>query len=631
MSTPLRTRPMAMTGVQHFVNRAYRESTAYQWAREAYINAVEADASTIYFGVEWQAVRSKGVYRRLIADDGASIDPDQLPKFFNTFGGSGKPIGDVHENFGVGFKTSVLPWNPYGVVVIAYKDADASMIWMHRDPETGEYGLKVEEVADEDGGITLETVYEPYNDPDHGCDWAEVWPWPQKERRGVVIVLLGDGPDTDTFLGDMTREEGKIDALPRYFNGRIWDVPDHVDLSALDFKRMDKAEWGTGESQYDAQGTRRWQNRKIQGQKYYLEKTEGEVQKGIVSVDGGRADIMWYLHPEGTTEWVTVASQTGFVATLYRNELYDRSSNHAAFWPFGITEPAVRKRVALVVVPKEFSKADGFGAYPNSSRSMVLYSDAVTQATTLPIRDWAAEFADKMPEAIIKAIRDHRAKQTGTITDEAWRKKLADRFGNRWRTPRLRLAVDGAIRGVVAQEGGSPHTSRVKRKAKRHQKNGGAGQGGTAGAKTLGRSDAQGGAQFKKTKVAVALPDFAFKAADAFSQGMLALWSPHEPDYPNGCVFINVEHPVIAEEILEWQKQYPQAHADVVREEVCQAYGQVAVAHIAHSEHLKGIITSDTIEQELRSQYSLTMALLGLWPLEAIIRQRLAAKFPRVA
>lgn len=630
MNTTLRTRPMAMTGVQHFVNRAYRESTAYQWAREAYINSVEAGASAIYFGIEWQAARSKGVYRRLLADDGASVTPEELPKFFNTFGGSGKPIGDVHENFGVGFKTSVLPWNPYGVVVVAYKDGDASMIWMQRDPVTGEYGLKVEEVMDEDGSMTLETVYEPYDDPDHGCNWAEVWPWPKKERNGIVIVLLGESPDSDTFLGDVSREEGKIDAIPRYLNGRIWEVPPSVDLSALDFKRMDKSEWGTGEAQYDAQGTRRWQNRKIQGQKFYLEKVPGQVESGIVPVDGGRADIMWYLHPEGTTEYVTVANQTGFVATLYRNELYDRSSSHGAFWPFGITEPAVRKRVALIIVPKEFSKEDGYGAYPNSSRSMVLYSDGVTQATTLPVREWAAEFADNMPAAIIQAIREYRAKNRGSITDEAWRKKLSDRFGNRWRTPRLRLAVDGAIRGVVTQEGGSARTSRIKHKAKRHRKNGG-GRGGTTGAKTVGREDSQGTSQLKQAKVGVALPEFDFKAADAFSPGMLALWSPHEPDYPNGCVFINVEHPVIAEEILEWQKQYPQAHADVVRIEVTQAYGQVAVAHIAHSEHLRGIIPSDTIENELRSQYALTMALLGLWPLEGIIRQRLAAKFPRVA
>ena len=627
----MRTRPMTMTGVQHFVNRAYKESTTFQWVREAYINAVEANASTIYFGVEWQAVHSKGVYRRLIADNGTSIDPEELPKFFNTFGGSGKPIGDVHENFGVGFKTSVLPWNPYGVVVVAYKDSDASMIWMHRDPETGEYGLKVEEVYDDSGDVSLEIVYEPYDDPDHGCNWADVWPWPDKPRQGVVIVLLGVDAESDTILGDISRDEGRIDAIPRYLNSRVWEIPADRQVMALDFKRMDKAEWGTGEAQFDAQGTRRWQNRNIEGQRYYLDKVGRDTNSGEVVVDAGRARILWYLHPEGTTEYVTVANQTGFVATLFRNELYDRSSSQSAFWFYGITEPAVRRRVALIVIPTEFDKNVGYGAYNNSTRSTVLYADGITQAIDLPIRDWAAQFADNMPEEIVDAIRSERAKRSGSITDDTWRKKLADRFGARWRSPRLRLAVDGSIRGVVTQAGDAARTTRVKRRVKPHRHRIGHGSSGLDGVKAIGVAKNDGDVQLQRRTVSVALPEFRYARQDTFSPGMLAMWSPREPGCPNGCVFINVDHPVIAEEILEWQKQYPQAHSDVVSREVCDSYGQVAVAHVAHSEHLRGIIASDMIDTDLRSQQALTMALLGLWPLENIIRQRLSAKFPRVA
>ncbi|PZR60522.1 MAG: hypothetical protein DLM53_12825 [Candidatus Eremiobacter antarcticus] len=619
-----------MTGVQHFINRAYGESAAYQWVREAYINADEAQATTVYFGVEWQAARSKGVYRRLIADNGISIASDELPKFFNTFGGSGKPIGDVHENFGVGFKTSVLPWNTYGVAVIAYQDGEAAMIWVHRDPKTGEYGLRIEEVLDENGEISLESVYEPYDDPEHGCNWAEVWPWPDKPRQGVVIVLMGDGPDSDTFLGDVTREEGKIDAIPRFLNGRIWQIPDNHQVTALDFKRMEKTEWGVGDSQYGPEGARRWQNRNIYGQKYYLEKVDEHVDSGVVEVDGGRAKILWYLHPEGTTEYVTVAHQTGFVATLYKNELYDRSTHHAAFWPFGVTEPLVRKRVSLIVVPTEFDKQAGYGAYPNSTRSTLLYADGAARAGDLPIREWASEFADKMPQEIIDGIRAQRAKQSGTITDEAWRKKLADRFGARWRSPRLRVSIDGSIRGIVVQSGDQPRTVRTKLKIKRRRGRSRT-RTGLGGIPAIGVADPEGDVKLKQRKVGVALPEFDLRRSDSFSPGMLALWSPKEPGYPNGCVLINADHPVISEEILEWQKQYPQAHADVVAKEVAEAYGQVAVAHIAHSEHLRGVVSSDKIDNDLRSEEALTMALLGLWPLEAIIRARLAAKFPRVA
>ena len=126
--------PMQTAGTQHLIERTYRESGSYQWVREVLINALEADATKIEFGIEWQAVENLGVYRRVIADDGRGMAGDELVEFFNTFGGGGKPIGGVHENFGVGSKTSLLPWNTYGIVVISWVDGDPSMIWVQRDP-----------------------------------------------------------------------------------------------------------------------------------------------------------------------------------------------------------------------------------------------------------------------------------------------------------------------------------------------------------------------------------------------------------------------------------------------------------------------------------------------------------------
>jgi hypothetical protein len=44
----------------------------------------------------------------------------------------------VHENFGIGAKSSLLPWNRHGMVVISSVDGDAAMIWVTTDPATGE-------------------------------------------------------------------------------------------------------------------------------------------------------------------------------------------------------------------------------------------------------------------------------------------------------------------------------------------------------------------------------------------------------------------------------------------------------------------------------------------------------------
>ncbi len=194
--------PMKTAGTQHFIERTYREGGAFQWVRELYVNAIEAKARRIEFGVEWQAVENLGVYRRLIADDGRGMSAEELVGFFNTFGGGGKPIGGVHENFGVGAKTSLLPWNRYGIVVVSWVDGDPSMIWLQHDETTGEYGLRVVDAEDlSTGDTSREVVYTPYDDPDHGCNWAAIKPeW--LGDHGTVIVLLGNTATDDTVQGD---------------------------------------------------------------------------------------------------------------------------------------------------------------------------------------------------------------------------------------------------------------------------------------------------------------------------------------------------------------------------------------------------------------------------------------------
>ncbi len=75
---------------------------------ETLINALEAGATRTEYGIEWQAVENLGVYRRVIADNGSGMTAQELVRFFNTFGGGGKPIGGLHENYGVSAKTSLL-------------------------------------------------------------------------------------------------------------------------------------------------------------------------------------------------------------------------------------------------------------------------------------------------------------------------------------------------------------------------------------------------------------------------------------------------------------------------------------------------------------------------------------------
>src|SRR4051812_5435876 len=190
---------LAIVGASHFANRMFEACGNYQWARELLKNSVEAHATKVEFGIEWQAVEKEGVYRRVIADDGIGMARDQLLKFFSTLGEGAKKIGGVHDNFGVGAKIASLPWNPEGVVVISYHDGKASMIEIVLDPEVGEYEL-VEFKTDKGANCVIDPEDIDWAAVDE-IDWSALCPeW--LKAHGTIIVLKGSEQAPDTVLGN---------------------------------------------------------------------------------------------------------------------------------------------------------------------------------------------------------------------------------------------------------------------------------------------------------------------------------------------------------------------------------------------------------------------------------------------
>src|SRR3989344_3600358 len=158
-------------GASNFVNRMFEACGKFQWAREFLKNAIEAKATKIEFGIEWQAVKKLGIYRRTVVDNGEGMTSKELLSFFSTLGTGSRKIGGIHDNFGVGAKIASLPWNPNGLVVISYKDRKASMIWIFLDEESGEYELAPFETPDGDKTY----VIDPANvKTDDGIKWGEI-------------------------------------------------------------------------------------------------------------------------------------------------------------------------------------------------------------------------------------------------------------------------------------------------------------------------------------------------------------------------------------------------------------------------------------------------------------------------
>ena len=123
-------------------------------------------------------------------------------------------------------------------------------------------------------------------------------------------------------------------------------------------------------------------------------------------------------------------------------------------------------------------------------------------------------------------------------------------------------------------------------------------------------------------EVAVDVPRFRFAGKDDFEHPWhLATWLPTDPDGPT--VLINEDSPILLEAIKHHQDQYPDVYGEEVAKTVREAYGEIAVCKIAHSQKLASQIPDDDLDQQYRSEPALTVALMGLLAEESLIAQRL--------
>jgi hypothetical protein len=613
-----------------FVDRTYRETSRFQWARELAVNATEAGATRIHFGIEWQGVANSRVYRRTIVDNGRGMNQEELRKFFGTYGGGGKPIGGAHENFGIGAKTTLLPWNHLGIVVVSWQNGQANMIRIKREASTGEYGLQVYDAEDEDGNAVKEVVVEPFYDEEFSIDWNLVKPdW--IEDHGTVIVLLGNDSSQDTLNGDPDRNEDGIRMLPQYLNHRFWR-PGDVKITVLEFGNIsDKSKWPTVDANTPNMGRDGYMQRTAYGAEYYMARQATfpghEVKQGTVMVGGGQVAIDWYLWaPPEKPYRDNRGPRSGSINVLYRNELYHHRDALCSFRSFGICEKVVRDNLWLVIRPPEGDPSRGrIGVYPKADRSAMTWC-ATHGAEELPLQDWAEEFAGNMPAAIIDSLKQARKDQPSTVNDDNWRRKLAQRFAARFKLPRFRPNTDGTttaaennIVNLVPRDerrNDNPNP-RPRRKPRACNSN----------TPTFARS----GTAQKATEnnLYLGLPNCVFIDDPAdFEPGMLAAWTPPNSSEPSGLIQIYRDHDIFKQIVSLAQKDYQGYHADKVRDVVEAVYREVAVCKVAHIHEMRRFVTREVVD-EMLSPRALTATLLGMISEDAMVRQRLAATIGR--
>lgn len=662
-----------IVGASNFVNRMFEACGNYQWAREFLKNSLEAGATRIEFGIEWQAVKTQAAYRRTIIDNGAGMSRDELRRFFSTLGEGAKRIGGVHDNFGVGAKIAALPWNPDGVVVISYKDSKASMIWIVLDPDSGDYELK-EFAVDGSSSCVIDPTEIAWPD----IDWSILRPdW--ITDRGTIIVLLGSEDQPDTVLGNPLAGERDIKGLSVYLNTRFWDLT-HVDVRVVELRTEKKNSWPLGPAESDA---RRPNNRRIHGARYYLTditSTSGRLKEsGDFLLDDERVRVEWYLWEGERPAIHSYAKKGGYIAVRYNGELFHLTSLKVHFRWFGIIESLIQQNATIVLEPAHYDPgAVRWGIHPDQSRNRLIFTGDGVKGAELPISEWGLEFAENMPTAIDAAIKQVRGNISATIEDEEYRKRLQDKFGSRWtirtlvkapsRDPRTTLGTltdhttdtlepsPGSGGRGSGPGGGRPHGDgdgdRNSRGPLGDEGPGegddgegydgtGAGGGGpqdeepeklrprgrTRNRKTrmvLERKGSAGGPDaLVERDIPVDVPHIRFANKDDFEQPYhMALWAPNDPAGPT--VYINNDSPILQDAVRYHQDQYPTVYSEEIDKLVRQTFGEVAACKIAHSQKLSREIPIEELDRMYRSEQSLTISLMGLIAEESLIAQRLA-------
>jgi hypothetical protein len=243
-----------------------------------------------------------------------------------------------------------------------------------------------------------------------------------------------------------------------------------------------------------------------------------------------------------------------------------------------------------------------------------------------PLADWALEFAQDMPPEVLEAIHRARAKIGGTIEDEDYRRRLQDKFGNRWKIktlvkPRKKQKestsatdVEGVMESLEPEfpdpefsDGGGVPRNRKRKKT----------------VKELRQKVMPGGVEEGVERdVPVDVPRWRSGCKDEFEKPWhLALWAPIDPDGPT--VVLNVESPILEEVVRYHQEHYPDVFAEEVTKTVHQVFGEVAACKVAHSQKLVKQVTEQELDELYRSEAALTIALMGLLAEESLLAQRL--------
>ena len=636
--------------------------------REFVINAIDAGASRCHFGPEWQAAKSKGVFRLQVVDNGCGMTFEEMKAFFLSFG-KGKSKHGVNEHYHIGARMSSGRWNGYGLFIISHVDGKTNCMWISRD-ENGYYP-HVFTYENDEGISTTDSVFPPDILSDDeieqiGFDPRDILPdWVYAAGHGTAFIFMGETGTEHTFVG-----KGEMPGEPRIYtrsglNARLYESP--IEITVTELHGKDPSAWPTSEADLRDSGKGQANRRVIgaRGLAAFDQRTSARgtgtshVEASGTKVLSDGTKIHWILRDSiWSSGGLTFGNDKGYIALLNNNEVFNQINHYRDYYTAGVTESTVYQRLFLFGEPVQMT-AGVAGVTQNVERTSLRYheSDGSTKAGALEdkVVEWLTEFGQDLPAAIDAALRAERAKHLLAGGDEKARaerlKRFRERFGAKWSRPRWRRKDGGSELGTPDHVGARPRrgdgtrprvacalcgklqhsvgdtcpnykTSTVKCPT------------GTSGPVEYGTPGGTEAGMSINEKVG--LPDVEWRPEPlAAGEWAIAEWVPATAK-ANGTVRIYAEHDLVLNQIRDWQTRYDKWHggdpakleslATVVKE----VYEDMLLSRIGHSDALKGRypgLTDDVLTGtdagQFRSTTALTMSMLGVFADDAAIGPRI--------
>jgi hypothetical protein len=362
--------PMSVIGLEHMIDRAWRESGKHQYIRETLVNAIEAKASRIHYGVDWEHFNKSNHFRLMICDNGHGMSSDELHHYMSSFGGSSKLVGGMHQNYGIGAKTSLAPWNPLGVVVSSWTKENPSGTAVRIIKKGDVYGI-------EDAPVSKNR--------------------PAWMQTGTMIVCHGSNENPDTYFGP--DGAGKKGFLAEYVEKRFWELPIQV---SMEIPTRDRPKT-----------KQHFKTTNLHGIKQDL--LIDTKLNAMGTIDMKNAMLRWYI--------VKQPDDRVCIALLYKGELYDITHHATTYAKFALFLKEVRERVCIIIEPQPFDYNRGYGCFPNAARSHLYWWENGHQADHIPLDDWAHKFAENIPEQI--RILQEQLSETKVDRSDKWKQQVA--------------------------------------------------------------------------------------------------------------------------------------------------------------------------------------------------------------